>query len=80
VLSSSSYRVSLNAFLSNSWGEYWGEMGFFKIVRGKNQLGIESDCSWATPGAWSTSNFPCGEDGFNCIKAELYVDPSAQVE
>lgn len=33
----------------NSWGAYWGESGFFRIVRGVNNLAIESDCSWATP-------------------------------
>ena len=33
----------------NSWGTYWGEKGFFKIVRGKNNLNIESNCSWAVP-------------------------------
>ncbi|KAK3273043.1 hypothetical protein CYMTET_18697 [Cymbomonas tetramitiformis] len=33
----------------NSWGSYWGEEGWFKIVRGKNNLGIEANCQWATP-------------------------------
>lgn len=33
----------------NSWGSYWGEKGFFRIIRGTNNLAIESDCSWATP-------------------------------
>lgn len=33
----------------NSWGTYWGENGFFRIVRGTNNLGIESDCAWAVP-------------------------------
>lgn len=33
----------------NSWGSHWGESGFFRIVRGVNNIGIESDCSWATP-------------------------------
>lgn len=33
----------------NSWGTYWGEQGYFKILRGKNQLGIEDECSWGVP-------------------------------
>ncbi|RLN50569.1 hypothetical protein BBJ29_004001 [Phytophthora kernoviae] len=33
----------------NSWGTYWGMKGFFKIVRGLNNLGIESDCHWVQP-------------------------------
>ncbi|GKY99727.1 hypothetical protein MPSEU_000926700 [Mayamaea pseudoterrestris] len=33
----------------NSWGTYWGEMGYFRIVMGKNALGIESEIAWATP-------------------------------
>jgi cathepsin X len=32
----------------NSWGTHWGEDGFFRIIRGINNIGIESDCSWAT--------------------------------
>jgi len=26
----------------NSWNEDWGDMGFFKILRGKDECGIES--------------------------------------
>lgn len=33
----------------NSWGHHWGEEGFFRVCRGKNNINIESDCSWATP-------------------------------
>lgn len=33
----------------NSWGTYWGMNGFFKIVRGKNNLAIESDCHYMIP-------------------------------
>jgi len=32
-----------------SWGTYWGENGFVRVVRGKNNLNIESNCSWAVP-------------------------------
>lgn len=34
----------------NSWGVYWGEKGWFRIIRGVDNLGIESqECSWAVP-------------------------------
>ena len=33
----------------NSWGSHWGESGFFRVVRGINNIGIESACAWATP-------------------------------
>lgn len=33
----------------NSWGTWWGEGGWFRIVMGVNMLGIESRCDWATP-------------------------------
>ncbi|RHY84670.1 hypothetical protein DYB26_005121, partial [Aphanomyces astaci] len=28
---------------------YWGENGFFRIVRGINNLGIEADCTFVDP-------------------------------
>jgi cathepsin X len=33
----------------NSWGTYWGEMGFFRIEMGQNNNGIEEACVWAAP-------------------------------
>ena len=33
----------------NSWGTHWGIDGFFKLIRGENNILIESRCSWATP-------------------------------
>tara|TARA_B110000967_G_scaffold184697_1_gene204352 strand:+ start:11605 stop:12531 length:927 start_codon:yes stop_codon:yes gene_type:complete len=52
--------------IRNSWGSYWGELGFMKLVLGENQLGIEKDCAFAIPGEWTIHNVPCYEDGSNC--------------
>jgi len=51
----------------NSWGEYWGERGFFRIRMGGNQLGIEGTISWAVPKVWTEHNQYCYEDGSNCV-------------
>lgn len=31
----------------NSWGDYWGEMGFFRVVMGRNALGECTMIDWA---------------------------------
>jgi len=69
----------------NSWGEYWGNLGYAKIELGKNILGIESSIAWATPGTYTVLNTPCNENGKNCAGTdkkhyETYVDPSTDVE
>jgi len=52
--------------IRNSWGEYWGERGFMRLVAGNNQLGTERSCAWAVPEKWTEVNYPCFEDGTNC--------------
>jgi len=38
----------------NSWGSHYGESGFVRVIRGINNIAIESDCAWATPkDTWS---------------------------
>jgi len=55
----------------NSWGQFWGEMGYFRAKFGS--LMLEEQCSWAVPGAYTTKNFPCYEDGTNCKKGSSVV-------
>lgn len=54
----------------NSWGEYWGEMGYIRVEKGNNALKLEESCSWATvqdyTAAEKGNQFPCFEGGENC--------------
>jgi len=56
----------------NSWGEFWGEMGYVRVEMGNNALSLESQCAWAVPATFTegslgaSTNFRCYEDGTNC--------------
>lgn len=70
--------------IRNSWGTYFGEGGFFKLVRGKNNLAIESYCAWGVPNPepeivenpyYKEKIRPFFDDGLkinkNCISSKL---------
>lgn len=50
----------------NSWGEYWGEMGYIRVEKGNNALKLETSCAWAIPDTFTETNYPCYEGGENC--------------
>jgi len=50
----------------NSWGEYWGNMGYLYVEKGNNALYLESSCAWATVKSYTDHNVPCYEDASNC--------------
>ena len=34
--------------VANSWNPYWGENGYFRMIRGTDEGGIESSCTAAS--------------------------------
>jgi len=36
--------------VANSWNVHWGDMGFFKIIRGVDECGIEDEVDFGDPG------------------------------
>jgi len=57
----------------NSWGTHFGEDGFVRVIRGVNNIAIESDCAWATPkDTWTK------DERHKLTLAEKYEEPTVQ--
>jgi hypothetical protein len=60
-------------------------MGYMRLEAGKNLLGIEGEVAWVTPGSFTVHNFPCAENGDNCVidkpgvMTQFYKDPAHNI-
>jgi len=55
----------------NSWGTHFGEDGFIRVIRGVNNIAIETDCAWATvKDTWTA------DERHKLTQAEKYEEPS----
>lgn len=62
-------------WVRNSWGEYWGLMGYVKVAFGS--LSVEADCSWAVLDQFTSieqgNEMHCDESGDNCDASKTYL-------
>ncbi len=52
--------------IQNSWGKYWGDIGFAHIAVRKNMMGIKDHIAWVTPGMFTTKNVTFSKDRRIC--------------
>jgi C1A family cysteine protease len=64
----------------NSWGQYWGEMGFFRIQAGMNLLNIESHVAWVTPKGYSVFSSVTDQRPWYSFQTQYYQDPALYPE
>jgi len=70
--------------MRNSWGSFWGEFGYMRILMYSDNNAIEKSCTWATPGHIQTKKMPRGykwEGDFDYeLKVQKPVAGQKQVE
>lgn len=60
--------------IENSWGEKWGDKGFFKMIRGKNNCDIESNIVTAIPDFFNLNNYKdnsCNDEKYKNLRYEI---------
>ena len=60
--------------IENSWGYEWGDKGFFKMIRGKNDCGIEYNVVTAIPDFFNYNNFKeksCNEKKYKMLRYSI---------
>ena len=67
--------------IENSWGSDWGDKGFFKMVRGKNNCGIEYNVGTAIPDFFNKNNHynekSCNEKKYKMLR--YYIDNNINI-
>ena len=67
--------------IENSWGSDWGDKGFFKMVRGKNNCGIEYNVVTAIPDFFNKNNHynekSCNEKKYKMLR--YYIDNNINI-
>jgi hypothetical protein len=58
----------------NSWGTWWGEGGWFRIVQGQNNLGIESRCDFGVPDIADMEPDAAGFPRFHSGTTDTFAD------